>query len=570
MRLGTYRILILVTLAAAVLGLVMIQGVRGPRYFDLSQRNAIRLIPQEPYRGRIYDRAHRLMADNVLSFDVVIIPQEMISSQKTFSALAALLSVPAEKVALAYKKGHLNPSTPVPVAVGIDKEKAIAVAEQELDLPGVAVRLNAKRFYPSAEATAHLLGYLGEIDRERITRLKSYGYDLKDKVGMSGLEETLDIFLRGERGGEQIEVDSLGRKVRLIGYRPSSFGKDVETTIDLELQQLAYAAMGQHNGAFVVMDVASGEVLVLCSKPSYDPNVFIDRSDMNRLSAYLTSSEAPFMDRAISGQFPPGSVFKVVTAAAALKARRFPVAMTYVCRGRLKVGDRYFKCWSEHGEQDFFQAMGHSCDTYFYHLGFHASADGMTRMAHQFGLGRKTGIELGQEAAGFVPSRVWKNLTLFENWYDGDTANFAIGQGFVLVTPLQLARLMAAVANGGLLPSPHVTKTIGGEPVVGRPAERVDFPAEDLTMVRQALRYPVSLPDGTAHSLDIEGLDICAKTGTAQVGGGVSHAWVAGFFPADSPRYAFCVFLEHGESSHEACAVARVVFEEGQKRGRWL
>ncbi len=556
-------------LAAAALGLVMIQGVRGRRYYDLSQRNAIRLIPQEPYRGRIYDRHGRLMADNVLSFDVVIIPQELRDKQKTFTDLAALLAMPPEDAVFAYKRGYLNPFTPVPIAVGIDKEKAIAVAEQELNLPGVAVHLNAKRFYPHREVTAHLLGYIREIDRERITRLKSYGYDLKDKVGVSGMEETLDIFMRGEKGGEQIEVDNLGRKVRLIGYRPSAFGQDVTTTIDVELQQLAYAAMRGYAGAFVVMEVKTGEVLVLCSKPSYDPNVFIDRSQAKRLNAYLTSAGAPFVNRATAASFAPGSVFKVVTAAAALKARDFSTSMTFVCRGRLKIGDRYFKCWSTHGAQDFYQAMAHSCDVYFYHLGFRANPDGMARMAHAFGLGEKTGIDLPHEAAGFVPSRVWKNLARLENWYDGDTANYAIGQGFVLTTPLQLARMMAAVANGGILVPPRVTKAIGGEPVVERPAKRVNIDKDHLAMIKKSLRYPVSLPSGTAHNLDIRGLAICVKTGTAQVTGLPSHGWVAGFFPEDEPKYAFCVFLEHGETSHAACEVARKVFEEAKKRGKW-
>lgn len=556
-------------LGVAALGLVVIQGVHGQHYGDLSRRNAIRLIPQEPYRGRIYDRHGILMADNVLSFDVVVIPQELRDPQKTFADLAALLGMTPGETAFAYKKGYLNPFTPASIAVGIDKEKAIAVAEQELNLPGVAVYLNAKRFYPHREAAAHVLGYMSEIDRERITRLKSYGYDLKDKVGVSGLEEALDIFMRGEKGGEQIEVDSLGRKVRLISYRPSELGKDVTTTIDLELQQLAYAAMRSYSGAFVVMDVKTGEVLVLCSRPAYDPNVFIERSDKKRLNAYLASVEAPLMNRATAGAFAPGSVFKVVTAAAALRAREFPVSMSFVCRGRLKIGDRYFRCWSTHGAQDFFQAMAHSCDVYFYHLGFRANPDGMSRMAHEFGLGEPTGIEVGQEAAGFIPSRVWKNLTRLENWYDGDTANFAIGQGFVLVTPLQVARLMAALANGGLLPPPHLTKTIGGEPVVLRPAKKINVDPDDLAMIKKALRYPVALSSGTAHDLEIPGLDICAKTGTAQVTGKPSHAWAAGFFPADDPKYSFCVFLEHGETSHEACKVARAVFEEAKERGRW-
>jgi len=569
MRLGTYRIFVIVLFAAAILGLVMIQGVRGQRYFDLSQRNAIRLIRQEPYRGRIYDRVGRILADNVLSFDVVIIPQELREKEATFARLGALLSLSPKDVARAYKRGYLNPFTPVPVAAGVTKQMAIVVAEQELSLPGVTVNLVSKRFYPHGQVMAHALGYMSEIDRERITRLKSYGYGLKDKVGVSGLEESLDIFLRGEKGGEQIEVDSMGRKVRLISYRPSTKGKDVTTTLDIELQQLAHAAMQGRKGAFVVMDVKTGGVLVLYSAVSYDPNVFIERTDRNRLNAYLTSRDAPLFNRASSGAFPPASVFKVVTAAAALKARGFSSSMTFVCRGRLKIGNRYFKCWSTHGPQDFYKAMAHSCDVYFYHLGFRANPDGMNRMAHAFGLGEKTGIEGVREVTGFIPSRVWKNLTRLENWYDGDTANFSIGQGFVMATPLQLARMMAAVANGGFLPPPHLTKTIGGEPVVVRPAKKVGLDKDDLAMIKKSLRYPVSLASGTAHDLDIRGLDVCAKTGTAEVNDKPSHAWVAGFFPEDDPEVSFCVFLEHGETSHYAVEVARTVFEEAHERGRW-
>jgi penicillin-binding protein 2 len=274
-------------------------------------------------------------------------------------------------------------------------------------------------------------------------------------------------------------------------------------------------------------------------------------------------------NRAISGRFPPGSIFKTMTALAALKTKKISRQTTYNCTGRLHIGNRDFKCWATHGLQDFFHAVAHSCDVYFYQLGLVAGADGLANMAHEFGLASPTGIDLPQEASGFIPSRLWKRLVHFEGWYDGDTANFSIGQGYVLVTPLQLARLMAAVANGGYLVEPHLTKAIGGVDVAVRPAKRIKVSKEDLDLLREALRYSVQMEDGTAHNLDIAGLEICAKTGTAQIHNGVSHGWVAGFFPFHAPRFAFCILLENAGTSHAACELGRQLFEEVSKREKF-
>ena len=438
-----------------------------------------------------------------------------------------------------------------------------------MDCAGVDVALIARRYYPYASCAAHVIGYMGEIDKSRITKLKDYGYYVKDKVGYSGIEEKFDIYLRGEKGGQQVEVDSQGRQVRLLGYKPPAMGRDVELTIDLDLQQIADKLMDGKKGAFVLMDVSTGEILVLSSAPAFDPNIFVQRKDSGALAALLTSQDAPLFNRAISGQFPPGSVFKVVTAVAALKNKKISTSTTFVCSGSLRVGNRDFKCWNVHGSLDFFQAMAHSCDVYFYHLSLLAGADAVTTTAHEFGFSVPTGIDLSHEAAGFIPTRLWKRLSRFENWYDGDTANLSIGQGFVLVTPLQLARLMAVVANGGYLVEPHLTKAVDGVPIEEKEPKKINIPEDVLDTVRESLRGPVSLDSGTAHSLEVGDLEICAKTGTAQVIKERSHGWVAGFFPKSKPKYAFCILLENVDTSHYACELGSEFFKTAHEAKRF-
>lgn len=550
------------------LGLFYLQVFRGRSYHRLSLKNSIRLITYDSYRGRIYDRNGLLLADNVLSFDVALIPQEVTDKGIIFRELGRALGMEPSLVQKKYEKGYLNPFTPVVIVSNVAKTTAISIAEKGLDLRGVEIELNSKRFYPHHAVGSHVLGYLGEIDRSRVTKLKEYGYDLKDKVGYGGLEEKLDIFMRGRKGGQQIEVDSLGRQVRLLGYKPPQIGQDVRTTIDLEMQEFSDEILKGAKGAVVLMDVDTGEILIMSSAPSFDPNVFINRGDTKVLNYYLTSPEAVLFNRATRGQFPPGSVFKIVTAVAAMEAKKFPPSKVYECSGKLKVGDRYFKCWTVHGAQNFYQAMGHSCDIYFYRLGLSAGPDLLSNVARDFGLASQTGVDLPRESAGFIPNRLWKRLSRLEGWYDGDTANFSIGQGYVLTTPLQLTRMMAILGNGGFLVEPRLTKAINGSEVEPPTPRRISVESELLEMVKESLRYPVSLESGTAHILDIPGLDICAKTGTAQVTGAESHGWVAGFFPKKKPRFAFCILLENVGTSHYACVLGRRLFEEAHRRGK--
>ncbi len=570
MRTGAYRIILICLFFILAGVLFFVQVIRGSYYHRLAQKNYIRLIPQDAYRGRIFDRNNNVMADNILSFDVVAMPDELKDQDSVFSRLSDILELDKESLYRIYDRGYVNSFSPVTIAEGVSKPTAIILQEESLDLPGIRVEVNVRRFYPFGTCASHVLGYMGEIDRSRITKLKGYGYDIKDKVGYSGMEEVLDLYLRGEKGGQQVEVDNRGRQVRLLGYKPPSAGKDAQITIDLELQQIADQLLEGRKGAVVLMDARNGEILVMSSFPSFDPNVFVDRKDKAALREYLTSGDAPLFNRVTSSALPPGSVFKAITALAAYRAREFKSSMTYVCPGKMRIGDRYFKCWSHHGAQDFNQAMAHSCDVYFYRLGLRAGVESMFETARDFGFGISTGIDLPHESLGFIPSRMWKRIKFLDNWYDGDTANFSIGQGYVLTTPLQLARMMAAVGNGGYLVVPHLVKSINGEAVHVKEPSKIKISDAALKMVSNSLRFPVSFDDGTAGDLDIEGWDVCAKTGTAQVTGAESHGWVSGFFPKDNPRYAFCILLENVGSSHVACVLGKQLFQEAKRRSKLL
>jgi len=569
MRFKAYTITIFFLFFSLGLVLFWVQIFRGGYYYNLSLRNSIRLIPEVPRRGKILDRNQKILADNIISFDIVIIPQEFKNKKYVFSKLSKILSKDPQTLEKIYDRGYLNPFTPVVIASGVPKTTAIIVEGEGLDLGGVSVELNARRYYPLLTGACHVLGYMGEIDKSRITKLKDYGYFIKDRVGYSGIEENDDYYLRGERGGQQVEVDSAGRQVRMLGYKPPLVGKDVELTLDSDMQQAADNLLKEKKGAFILLDVETGEVLVLSSAPAFDPNIFVEKKDRKAISDVLLSSSAPLFNRAISGQFPPGSVFKIVTGAAALKNKKISTTTSYVCSGSLKVGNRNFKCWSTHGAQDFYQAMAHSCDVYFYRLSISAGADAITEAAHDFGFAAETGIDLSHEAAGFIPSRLWKRLKYFDNWYDGDSANFSIGQGFVLVTPLQLARMMATVANGGYLVAPYLTKAVDGVSVERKEPKKINIPEDVLNIIKESLRLPVQLESGTAHSLEVAGLEICAKTGTAQVVGAKAHGWVAGFFPMSKPKYAFCILLENVDTSHYACQLGYEFFQEMKEKGKW-
>ena len=556
MRVKIIRLIIIGLFLIIALDLVYIQAIRGGYFYHLSKNNRIRVVPVEGKRGRIFDRYGTVLADNRSSFNVMLIPQEIKDQGKLFRYLSKVLEIDQKRLQKKFKQKLFAPFAPVIIAEDIEKEVAIVLEENKFRFPGLFVQMSVKRLYPFKDVGAHVLGYVGRINRSKIERLKDYGYTPQDVIGYSGIEEYYDNYLKGEGGGSQIEINSRGQQVRLLSLKESRSGQDITLTIDNNIQKIAAALLSDQHGAIIVMDIKSGEILGLVSSPSYDPNIFVDSTKRNKVSAVFSDSLAPLLNRAISGQYPPGSVFKIPVALAALDMSKITSYTSFLCPGGYKTGDREFHCAHIHGDQNLTEAIVHSCNVYFYNLGVVLGVDLLNKYAQMLGLGAITNIDLPFEESGLIPSREQKRNACQQRWYKGDTLNFSIGQGDTLATPLQLVQLMATVARNGEKVQPHLINTVDVERNV--PKSLIDIQSEKFELIKVGLRSAVSDSSGTAHLLDISGLSVCGKTGTAQTSGGRKHhAWFVGYSNLDTKKIAFCVFLEHGGSSYNACRVAR-------------
>lgn len=535
------------------------QAVRGNIYYSLSNKNCIRVIPVEGARGKILDRNGEPIADNQISYCISILPIEFRQDKETISKLSALIGKRPEQINKIIKNNFVSSFTPITLEKGVDKRTAFLIEENKLELPGVIVQALPSRSYPYQNAAAHILGYLGKIDRWRITRLKDYGYKIKDIIGFGGVEEKLEQVLRSREGGTQIQVDHRGRAVRTLGFRASAAGEDVSLTIDIRIQKIIEDGFAGRKGAAVMMDADSGKIIAMVSSPGFYPGAFLDAESSDYVRGLLSNPDSPLMNRAISGQYPFGSVFKIISTVAALEKKKITPEKRFFCPGMLMVGLKQFNCWSRHDSQDLREAIAHSCNVYFYHLALLLGADSLSEYSLKFGLGRHTGIDLPYEVTGNVPSRLARRIKL-QNWYEGDTANFGIGQGDLLVSPIQAVRFIAAIANGGKLVTPYLIERIAGRENSQKPPLQLGIDRKALQIAIEGLKQVVNLDTGTANIGGWGDLKVAGKTGTAQVHNKLSHGWFAGFLPYDKPKIAFCFFLENTGPSVHAVILAQQVF----------
>lgn len=545
-----------------VFGLIYLEVIQGNKFKGLSNKNSIRLLPQSGARGKILDRDGNVIVDSRLSYDVMISPQGSGKREEALMRLSQVLKISQNDLREKVKKDYVSMSLPIVIARNIDIKKAIELEESKLDLPGVIIQPNPQRRYPYNSLAAHVIGYLNEIDRWRLTRLADYGYNTKDIVGFGGLEEKYDYFLRQEEGGLSVEVDHRGRFVRVLGFKPPKNGKDIQLTLSLKLQRIVEGCLADRKGSVIIMDPYNGEILAMASSPVFNPSVFIDRKGYT-ISGIFNNRDAPLINRAISGTFPPASVFKVISAAAGLETKKVSLSKTFVCTGSTLIGKREFNCWSKHGEENLIQAIAHSCDVFFYKIGLLLGPLVIHDYALKFGLSKSSSFELPYEAAGLIPSPLWKKVNRFQKWYEGDTANLVIGQGDCLVTPLQMARMMAVFANKGYLVTPCIVKGIDGKDVSVYQKKSSHLGLKDSTIenIRLGLKEVVSLATGTGNVLSGLPVSVAGKTGTAQAPPGLSHAWFVGFFPFENPKYIICVFLERAGPGYVSTVLAKQIIE---------
>jgi penicillin-binding protein 2 len=557
MRINFIQSVIFFFLGLIVCSLFYMQIIHGGYYHLQSMNNRIRVVPSDGPRGRILDRNGVILADNRVVFHVGVVPQDVEDKNALFDYLGQVLDRDPVFLLRQFQRKEIAPFAPVILAQDISRELAVKIEEEKFIYPGLIVQQGFERYYPFNDMGAHVLGYVGKIDEDEIDDNQQYGYTPLSFVGKTGVEKQYDAFLRGEPGGRQIEVDSRGTQVRLLGLKDPLAGKEVVLTIDQRVQNAAQELLRGYRGSIVVMDLTDGDLMSLVSSPSYDPNAFLDKSKNENIASYFNDPAAPLIDRAVSGQYPPGSVFKIPVALAAIQLHKITPATTYDCPGYMMVGQRRFGCSHVHGVQDLRAALAHSCNVYFFHVGQLVTPPIIGAFAKAFGLNRRTGVDLPFEAKGNLVTKAPAG----GSWYTGDVLNLSIGQGYTLTTPLQLTVMIAAVANNGVVLRPRVVKTVGGEdiPVMDfskRPLIRLRD--QTWAVVQQGLKAVVDDPEGTGHDLkEISSLNIYGKTGTAQsVHGKPNHSWFVGYTRSPKAGIAFCVFLEYGGSSENSVKIA--------------
>ncbi len=567
MRISILKSFIIFIFCILIFFILNLQVIQGTKFKELSDKNCIRLIPQIGSRGTILDRNNAVIVNDIISYDVMVLPRDISQLELTLANLSRVLGISAEELKKRFKNAYLNPSIPVALVRNIEMKKAVTLEELKADFPGVVVQPNPIRGYRYGKLACHVLGYLGEIDRWRLTKLADYGYNTKDIVGFGGVEEKYDYYLRQEEGGVSAEVDHRGRFMRMLGYKPPRSGKTVQLTLDLRIQKIVEEAMGERTGCAIMMDPYTGEIIAMVSNPGFDPTVFVARQN-DKIAGLFANSKAPLLNRAISGVYPAGSSFKPIVASAALETGKENLSTTFVCTGSTFVGRKEFKCWGVHGAQDIVGALKHSCNVFFYKTGILVGGQNMYEYAVKFGLSKPTSFELPNEGSGFVPNPLWKKISRFQKWLDGDSANLAIGQGELLVTPLQMLRMVAVFANKGYLVTPFVVRAVDGKIIDDPQRKIVPMAIQESTIdtVRRGLRG-VTEEGGTASILNFPEITVAGKTGTAQNPSGAPHGWFIGFFPFEKPRYAMVVFLEHGVAGYMSSLTAKQIITQMLKEG---
>ncbi len=591
--LGLKKRFLLFSLAAVVIFLLLIlrlwylQIISVDRYRQLSEKNRIRYIPIAAPRGPIYDRDGVLLVDNRPAFGISVLRQEVDDKELLLERLATYLDVERGELEKRWQSGVRFPRyRPFPLAEDVSRDVLETIQENSIDLPGVLTEVRPLRSYPYGGLAAHLFGYLGEITQHEL-QSEAFGRDYRsgDFVGKRGLEKLFERYLRGIEGERRLEVDVKGRELRILKTQDPQPGNKVFLTLKRDLQQAAEVALGEEAGAVVVLDVKTGEVLAMVSRPSFNPAIFARGISGKEWIELLQDSRHPLQDKTIQGQYPPGSTFKIVTALAALRAGVASASTTVDCQGSLPLGNREFHCWKKrgHGRTNLKKALKESCDVWFYKVSLDLGIDRIADMARSLGLGIPLGFSLEGEKSGLIPDRQWKKKRYGARWYNGETVISSIGQGFVLATPMQLAVMTAAVANGGTVLRPQVVNRIEDldgnilEQMTPEVINEAKLSVTDLQMVRRGLEAVVNEPGGTAWRSRLEGVKIAGKTGTSQV---VKlkdqddktpkkeaayrfrdHALFVGYAPAGDPQIALAVVVEHGGSGSGAAApVARDIF----------
>ena len=568
-RLNWLLIFVVICFAILVICLWYLQMIKGEEFKERAVENCIRSLVEDAPRGRIYDRQGELLVTNRPAVVVSIIPAEVDDLEELSERLSKIIAISPEEILQTVKNYRENPFKPVKILDDCKTNKIVEIEERKDELKGVVLEVKPRRDYLYNDFAAHSLGYVGEIDKEELQRFGNPKFQGGDIIGKAGLEKYYDDILRGEKGGKEVEVDASGQEVATLLYQKPVPGEDLVLTIDKDLQLYGESLLFGKKGSIIVSDPKSGEILALVNRPSFSPNIFangISSSDWQKLSC---DTDYPLTNRSIQGVYSPGSVFKVATAAAALEEGVTDRKRKIYCSGSFKLGGQVFTCWKEngHGSLSIVDAIAHSCNVYFYTLGKDLGIEKFNKYMQKFGLGEKTGIDLPAEARGTIPSAQWKEREVKEIWFPGDTINLSIGQGYLLLTPIQVHDLITIVVTEGEVYKLHLVKKIisadGNTVKEIKPKiyKKLDFSSDTFKIIKEGLRQTILT--GTGWRANIKELAVAGKTGTAQNPQGETHAWFIGFAPYENPEICITVFLENGGGGGEVAApIARAMLEK--------
>ncbi|MEP3484429.1 MAG: penicillin-binding protein 2 [Sneathiella sp.] len=572
--------------------LYYLQVIQSNEYTMMADENRMNIRLLAPLRGRILDRFGEEIASNRQNYQVVLIREQTKSVQETLDHLSELVPVPeADRARVIKETKRKRGFVPIPVMENLTWEEFAKINVHSPELPGIQLAVGETRYYPYRELFAHSVGYVGAVSERDLKNLEPDpllelpGF----RIGKNGIEKFYDLSLRGTAGTSRVEANAYGRVIRELDRQEGRAGNDLVMTIDAELQRYASNRMEGESAAAAVIDIHTGDVLSLVSVPSFDPNSFTTGISTKDWQALQTNPKRPLGNKAIAGQYPPGSTFKMVVALAALEAGVINADYKVFCGGSTKLGKHKFHCWKRggHGKLNMRQAIEQSCDVYFYDIARKVGVDKIAEMANRLGLGEKLGLDLRGEKSGLIPTTDWKRAVRGERWQVGDTFNVGIGQGYVLTPPLQLAVMTARLANGGKAVTPRLVKqdpaTLKGEDGLNA--------IPDLGLDKTALQHVLNgmfdvmngkRGTGRASKIKVEGWEMAGKSGTAQVRRiskkerltGVlkseerrweerDHALFVAYAPFDEPRYAVSVIVEHGGSGSKVAApIARDLMEE--------
>ncbi|NOZ13255.1 MAG: penicillin-binding protein 2 [Acidobacteria bacterium] len=555
-RIQFFYLVVMIVFLALFFRYWFLQVVRGAAYYRAATENTLREISIPSRRGRIFSKDGKVLADYKVAYDIMLDRSSYRPSRLKILAHFLRLS-PGELKARIKRYRRVPLYKPVPVLENLSFSRIAPLEARKKDYPEVFVELAPQRYYPYGKLFAHTVGYIGEPTVKEARNLSTL-----QKVGKMGIEKSYDNILRGKDGSRRIVVDSGNHFIKTQLIREPENGRDLTVSLLSPLQKLAMKGLGSFQGAVVVMSPRDGRIFAMVSAPSFDPNILTFRFREKEWEKLKHAKGNPMLNRAIQGAYPPGSTFKPLVALAGLNAGLTPRTQ-FTCTGGLEVGGRTFLCWKKegHGTLSLIGAIAHSCNVYFYNVGLKVGIAKLLPVAREFGIGSKTGIDIPGERSGFLPTPEWKRKKTGRSWFPGDTLNTCIGQGYLLMTPIQAASMTAAIANNGIVLIPHLINEKGDQWI----RNRVRLPKKDFRAVKRGMRLMVT--GGTGVALSGLGLAICGKTGTAQTVSGADRkalelSWFVGFAPFHNPEIAVAVIAEKGgHGSDTAVPIASTIFQ---------